>query len=108
MKYNNAMALGSKFTVSFALFISLLFSGCETATNTNASRQQTSMPNYSANSNMMMSNSSMESKESDAFNAPMDLRKQIGSDVETQGERYAQIVENPFLETSRTAFNFFD
>jgi hypothetical protein len=38
----------------------------------------------------------------------MDLRKQIGSDVETQGERYAQIVENPFLETSRTAFNFFD
>ncbi len=104
MQYKNAMALGSKFTVSFALFISLLFSGCETATNTNASRQQTSMPNYSANSNIMMSNSSMES---DAFNAPMDLRKQIGSDVETQGERYAQIVENPFLETSRAPLSTF-
>ncbi len=105
MQYKNAMTLGSKFSISFALFISLLFSGCETATNTNISRVQTSMPGYSANSNMMMSNAS--STMSDGFSAQMDLRKEIGSDLETQGERYAKIEENPFLETSRAPLSTF-
>ncbi len=105
MQYKNAMVLGSKFSVSFALFITFLFSGCETATNTNASREQTSMPGYSANSNMMMSNSS--TMMSDGFSAQMDLRKEIGSDLESQGEKYAKIEENPFLETSRAPLSTF-
>ena len=105
MQYKNTRALGSKFSVSFALFISFLFSGCQTATNTNASRQQTSMPNYSANSNMMMSKTS--STMSGDLSAQMESKKEIGSDLETQGERYAKIEENPFLETSRAPLSTF-
>jgi len=63
------------------------------------------MGNYSANSNMMMSNSSI--MVSDNFPAQMDLRKEVGSDLETQGERYEKIEENPFLETSRAPLSTF-
>ncbi len=105
MQYKNTMALGSKFSVLFVLFICFFFSGCQTATNTNASRVQTAIPNQSASSNMMMSNAS--SMMSDGFSAQMDLRKEIGSDLETQGERYAKIEENPFLETSRAPLSTF-
>ena len=105
MQYKNTMVLGSKFLVSLALIISFFFSGCETATNTNTSRVQTSTPNYSANSNMMMSNTS--STMSGDLSAQMESKKEIGSDLETQGERYAKIEENPFLETSRAPLSTF-
>ena len=104
MQYKNTRALGSKFSVSFALFISILFTGCQTATNTNASREQVSSANYSTSSNMMMSNASLTS---DGFSGEMELKKKVGSDLVTQGERYAKIEENPFLETSRAPLSTF-
>jgi Ca-activated chloride channel family protein len=104
MRFGNTTALGSKFLVSCILTISMLFTGCETATNSNASREQVSSANYSTSSNMMMSNASMTSN---GLAEQVELKKEIGSDLETRGERYAKIEENPFLETSQAPLSTF-
>jgi Ca-activated chloride channel family protein len=103
MRFRNITVLSSKFLVFCILAFSVLFFGCETATNTNASREQVSAPNYSSSSNMMMSNASTTND----FSGEIELKKEIGSDLETQGERYAKIEENPFLETSRAPLSTF-
>ncbi len=82
---------------SVLLFIiSLVFSACtERSTNTKVASEPGRT--YSANSNMMMSNTSSMSKE---------LREIDGFD-ETGGERYAEIDENPFLETTHAPLSTF-
>ena len=83
---------------SFFLFItSLVFSACtQRSANTElASEPSLTSPSYSNMS--MSSNSSMTS---------MELKKVDGFD-QTGGERYAEIDENPFLETARAPLSTF-
>ncbi len=83
---------------SIFLFIaSLIFSACTTrSTNTEVASEPSLT--YSSNSNMMMSsNSSMTSTE----------LKKVDDFDQTSGERYAEIDENPFLETSRAPLSTF-
>ena len=98
--------------LSVGLFIfSLIFSGCYSSSSNTSSggsykTSETQDVAYSrSNSNMMTSNSASMNSSS----APMmEARKQDGSDdAETNGERYAEISENPFLETSRAPLSTF-
>ncbi|MGI8640338.1 MAG: vWA domain-containing protein [Pyrinomonadaceae bacterium] len=81
--------------ISFCLMLALLISACSTmSTNTNVSlSEKQPMPNSSMNSNMLTS-SDMQ-------------RKGDFEDESTQGEKYAEIDENPFLETSRAPLSTF-
>ncbi len=93
----------------FVVFIfSLFFSACSSSKLSSSSNniyqtQEKQNVAYSS-SNSMMSNSSSISNGS---TVGMDFKKEIGSDAETQGERYAAIEENPFLETGRTPLSTF-
>jgi len=84
-----------KFSIAIFIF-SLIFSACSQASNTSISYDKTSQPNYTSNSNSASMNSSM-----------MDMRKDVAYDEETKGERYAEIDENPFLETARAPLSTF-
>jgi Ca-activated chloride channel family protein len=81
----------------FLFIVSSIFSACtERSTNTEIASEPSRT--YSANSNAMMSsNSSMMS---------MEVKKDDGFD-QTSGERYTEIDENPFLETSRAPLSTF-
>jgi Ca-activated chloride channel family protein len=103
MRFENTTVLGSKFLTSCILTISIL-TGCETSNNTSASREQVPSQTYSTNSNVIMSNASMTLNNT---SGRAELRNIVGSDVETQDERYAKIEENPFLETSRAPLSTF-
>ncbi len=88
-----------KFSVVILVF-SFLFSACSRATNTSVSQERARQPTYSSNSSMM-ANASMAS-------APLaEAQKAIGFDEKTSGEKYAEIDENPFLETSRAPLSTF-
>ncbi|MDQ3712447.1 MAG: VWA domain-containing protein [Acidobacteriota bacterium] len=98
--------------LSFGLIIfSLIFSACYSSSSNSSSSgshkmSETQDVGYSrSNSNMMMANSAAMNSSS----APMmEVDKQDGSyDAETKGERYAEISENPFLETSRAPLSTF-
>ncbi|MBA3334418.1 MAG: VWA domain-containing protein [Acidobacteria bacterium] len=83
---------------SIFLFIaSLIFSACTTGSTNTEVASEPSLT-YSSNSNMMMSsNSSTTSTE----------LKKVDDFDQTSGERYAEIDENPFLETSRAPLSTF-
>ncbi len=99
-----------KFSVGLFIF-SLIFSACSSRSSSNADsagsyqRTETSdVARSQPNSNMMMSNSSA------SVNAPfadMQERKGVGNDGEISGEKYAEIAENPFLETARAPLSTF-
>ncbi len=103
--------VSGRLSVGLIVF-SLIFSACNSYTSsTNSSgsykTSETQDAGYSrSNSNsMMMSNST-------AMNSPsapeMQADRRDGSyDAETKGERYAEISENPFLETSRAPLSTF-
>ena len=96
--------------ISVGLFIfSMIFSACssqQTSQSSNSSNRTAGAPNveYStasrANSNMAASNSSMNGTTLDAKNENYD-------EGIAANERYAQITENPFLETSRAPLSTF-
>ncbi len=93
------------------IIFSLIFSACYSSSSNSSfsgsyKTSETQDVAYSqSNSNMMMSNSASMNSSS----APMmEVEKQDGSyDAETKGERYAEISENPFLETSRAPLSTF-
>jgi Ca-activated chloride channel family protein len=87
--------------VSSILLYSLIFSACSSYQNLNKSVETASSPNYEAQSN---SNSSMSNATSTAA-----MSKEEFSDEEqkTNGERYAEISENPFLEAARAPLSTF-
>lgn len=96
-----------KFLSAGFIFI-LLFSACSSermSSNSNVgyrTGEEQSVARSSANT--MMSNASAMANSS---GAPMDFEKKSDSDLGIQGERYAQINENPFLETSRAPLSTF-
>ena len=102
--------MSGRLSIGLIIF-SLIFSACySSSSNTSSSggykTSETQDVGYSrSNSNMMMSNST-------AMNSPsapmMEAQKQVESyDAKTNGERYAEISENPFLETSRAPLSTF-
>ncbi|MCY7348143.1 MAG: VWA domain-containing protein, partial [Pyrinomonadaceae bacterium] len=104
--------------ISVGLFIfSLIFSACsayQSSSNSNAvsKTSETRDVEYSTqpmmNSNMMSSNSATMQDSSGAMpSAPYQLRKGEYDEKQTSGERYAEIEENPFLETARAPLSTF-
>lgn len=93
-----------KFFVSLLILSSIIFAACEPAANTSISEKQESRAsNAAANSNATASNTSTT-----AASPMMDEAKRNVYDGEfSGGDRYAEITENPFLETSRAPLSTF-
>lgn len=93
------MSVNSRLLV-LGLVFSLLLSACSTYTeqvsNSNTSSKVPSTS--SSNSNMMVSNTA---------SSPMMEQKENSENDSTKGEKYAEIDENPFLETSRAPLSTF-
>ena len=83
-----------KFFIGLLIFSSLIFSACDSGTSSNTnSYSKESQPNYASNT---ANTSSMPTEQDGIY------------DGETRGaERYAEITENPFLETSRAPLSTF-
>lgn len=93
----------SKILVSFTLLVSLFFSACNSGTG-NSEVAQSKETSYASNTNMATTaNSPMISADS----MKMDRKSGGIEEDSTSGERYAQILENPFLETSRAPLSTF-
>lgn len=88
-----------KFFVGLLILSSLIFNACssagEYAANTNASKANGRSPDYS------MSNSASTA------NKPLAESERIYEDETQSSERYAEITENPFLETKRAPLSTF-
>jgi len=98
--------------ISVGLFISsLIFSACSSSSNSNVgykTSETSEVAQSRSNSNMMSSNSAMMQNTSSATpSAPYQLQKGEFDEKQTSGERYAEIAENPFLETSRAPLSTF-
>ncbi|MCA1623736.1 MAG: VWA domain-containing protein [Acidobacteria bacterium] len=84
----------------FIFIISLLFSACSQASNTNIGYDKTSQPNYSSTSNAASMNTS----------SGMAENQRMRGDFESEAagaEKYAEIDENPFVETARAPLSTF-
>ena len=92
-------------SISFLLIFSIVFSGCSGTNKTAAPEKiaQTQNPNPSVGT----SNTSTTTT-ANAGSVAMYREINEQKDSRSSGERYAQINENPFLETARSAFHFFD
>ena len=97
-----------KLLIASVLLCSVIFSGCasESAMNSSSSTsanrsvemtKNNSYPTTSPNSNVSMNNSTMAKSE---YSADIEENK-------TNGERYAEITENPFLEVVRAPLSTF-
>ena len=98
--------------VSVGLFIfSVIFSACSSSSSSNVgykTSETSEVAQSRSNSNMMSSNSAMMQNTSSATpSAPYQLQKGEFDEKQTSGERYAEIAENPFLETSRAPLSTF-
>ena len=81
--------------IGFFLMLAFLISACSRVENTTSNKQIIEQsPTYSMNSNMAAATPEM--KDDGYYN-----------ENETAGEKYAEIVENPFLETSRAPLSTF-
>ncbi len=91
-----------------ALIFSFVFSACSisnSTTNSNVNYKTSERQNAASSaSNAMMSNSSMSA---DTISEKSEEKQSGGFDNQTDGERYAEIEENPFLETSRAPLSTF-
>ncbi len=97
MLFKGKVANNLRFVVSFILFGSLLFSACESRVSEQAKPVQ---PQYPSNTNAgMVANSPVPDmdRKADGFSR----------DESASGERYAEITENPFLETLRAPLSTF-
>lgn len=102
MRFENTIPFVSKLLIFGVLFICVIFAGCESTTNKSVSREQIQEPypttksdTVMVNTNSMMSNSSLAKTEHES------------KERFTQGERYAEITENPFLKTSNAPLSTF-
>lgn len=91
------------------LVFSVVFSACSISTsssNSNSSGRQTetvkSAPSYNSNASGSMANAS-----SNTSTMAADEYALNENDAKMRGERYAEITENPFLETSRAPLSTF-
>jgi Ca-activated chloride channel homolog len=97
MVFNGKVVNNSKIVVSFILLGSLIFSACNAKVSEQA---KTAQSEYPSNANaVMVSNSPSVDMERKADG--------ISADEFSKGERYAEINENPFLETSRAPLSTF-
>jgi Ca-activated chloride channel homolog len=90
-----------KFFIGLLILSSLIFNACslsgDIASNTNSYSKE-SRPNYGANPSNTTANT----------NSPYPMSDQQGIyDGESKSERYAEITENPFLETNRAPLSTF-
>ncbi len=103
MYFKGKVANNSKVLVSLGLIISIVFSACSTASNSEVA--QVESPPYAersaANSNMSATPASPMVADSMANRAGSFEEKSAS------GERYAEITENPFWETSRAPLSTF-
>jgi Ca-activated chloride channel homolog len=91
---------------------SLVFSACSGASNespnTNAVYKSSETEDVAYSSNATTSNSSMNTSGTVVVPMTNEVQRMDGEfDAKTQGERYARIDENPFLETSRAPLSTF-
>lgn len=102
MKLKNATAFDSKFSLAVIIFVSIIFSACSNVATSNGNAVRYEKTSTVSTSNMAsMSNGSMS-------NGDMYNQKSLGDeDQSTAGEKYAEIDENPFLETSRAPLSTF-
>jgi Ca-activated chloride channel homolog len=89
------------------LVFSIVFSACSTSQKSEVgqvdSKTSERSPNYSANSANSVANTSMTTA-----GAPISQRDGLYADEQkSRGERYAEISENPFLESSRAPLSTF-
>ena len=96
---------------SFVAFIfSFVFSACSSSTSTTNSnvnykaREQQNVAYSTERANSMMSNASTSA---DMKSAKSEEKQARNFEDEIDGERYAKIDENPFLETVRTPLSTF-
>ncbi len=95
--------VSGRLSVGLVIF-SLIFSACISTRTQNGEIAQKRSPSYS-NANMASTNSSMMSNTSAA---PMGLAgDEDYREKQVSGEKYAEISENPFLETSRAPLSTF-
>lgn len=94
-----------KFFVSLLILSSIIFSACsgasEIASNSNASKSGESQPDYTTAP--MSSNSAASAHNTSA----MPQERVYDGEFSTKGDRYAEINENPFLDTSRAPLSTF-
>jgi len=91
--------VGGRWSV-FIFIFSLIFSACTQSSNTKVGYDKTSQPNYTSTSNsasMNTSSAAMENK----------VMKEGFEDESANTEKYAEIDENPFLETARAPLSTF-
>ncbi|MEO6588039.1 MAG: VWA domain-containing protein [Pyrinomonadaceae bacterium] len=95
-----------KFFFGLLIFSSIIFNACssarELASNTNSGIAQSkeSQPDYSASNKAMNTNTSSSPMMSEA-------KREVYDGEKTNSERYAEITENPFLETRRAPLSTF-
>lgn len=91
------IAISAKFFTVLALLASMIFSACNSSSNTELAQSEkiSTAPNSASN----RANTSMMTVPSQS---PL-----YDEDQEGSGERYAEITENPFLETSRAPLSTF-
>ncbi len=95
--------VSGRLSVGLVIF-SLIFSACSSTSTQNSEIAQKRSPSYT-NANMASTNSSMMSNTSAA---PMGLAgDEDYREKQVSGEKYAEISENPFLETSRAPLSTF-
>ena len=106
MKQNSGIS--GQLAVGLIIF-SLLFSACSSreSANTNAGYQTSETRDVAYAPTVMNQNASMSN--TSAMSAPMMGRNadEVYEEKQTNGERYARIDENPFLETSRAPLSTF-
>lgn len=97
MYFKGKIANNSKIPVTLVLLFSIVFSACESGSN-NIAKNETP---YDRSSNSNTTAASPMISES-AANKSVSVDEKSGS-----GEKYAEITENPFLETSRAPLSTF-
>lgn len=86
----------AKFFTAFVLLGSMIFSACDSVSNTNTNSASASRPDFSTSKTAPMNSNTSSADEN-----------LLSEERNTNGERYAEITENPFLETARAPLSTF-
>lgn len=90
--------ISAKFFTALVLLASMIFSACDSGSSTNSNTNGVEQPGYSRSNTTTATNTANISTGS----APV-----YEADEYASGERYAEITENPFLETARAPLSTF-
>jgi Ca-activated chloride channel family protein len=90
--------ISAKFFTALVLLASMMLSACDSGSSTNSNTSRASQPEYS------MSNATTSTNTANMATNRAPLYEE---DQKASGERYAEITENPFLETSRAPLSTF-